>query len=176
MTTFQRIRACFAGLIALCFAIVAMIYPDKGFILIMAGLGISLFLSGVRMVIYYFSMARHMVGGRYMLYLGLIVLDFGMFTLALSDIPRIYIVTYLLGCNVFAGAIEIMRALESKRLNCSWKLNMSRGITDLLIAVTCCVFVSSTRVLVYLYCLGLIYVSCIRIINAFRRTAIVYIQ
>lgn len=176
MTTFQRIYHCFSGLIMLIFAIAVMIYPDKGFVVIMTCLGISLFISGVRMVIYYFSMARHMVSGRYMLYIGMIVLDFGMFTLAMTDIPRIYIVMYLIGCNAFAGVIEIMRALESKQLECSWKLNFSRGVANLLVALACCVFIGSIRILVYLYCLGLIYASCIRIVNAFRRTAIVHIQ
>ena len=131
---------------------------------------------GIRSLVYYFTMARHMVGGKYSLYLGVIALDFGMFTLAMSDIPRLYIAIYLMFCHAFSGVIDIMRGLEARSYEGSWKLTTTHGLVSVFIAIACCVFIRSNMILVYIYAAGLMYSSCIRIITAFRRSAIVYIQ
>lgn len=176
MTKLQRIKSFFSGLISLAFSILILWDHDKGFELIMVVLGFSMVIRGIHSLVYYFTMARYMVGGKYSLYLGIIMFDFGVFTLAMSDIPRIYIVLYLMACNAFSGVIDIMRGLEARSYEGSWKLNTAHGIVNIIIAIACCVFISSKRILVYIYAAGLIYSSIIRIINAFRRSAIVYIQ
>jgi uncharacterized membrane protein HdeD (DUF308 family) len=83
---------------------------------------------------------------------------------------------YLAGLHGFSGFIDIMRAIESKKMNASWKLNISHGIINVLIALLCLVFLKTVWVATLCYSLGLIYSGIIRIIQAFRRTAIVYIQ
>ena len=153
-----------------------LLLPDMGPVIVMLLLCVSLFAYGIRTLWYYFTMARHMVGGRLHLYLGVIVIDLGLVTLALSNIPQMYIMLYLLILYVFSGAVSILRALESKKNGAHWKWKLTYGIINLLIAAACGVFIRSGQVMVYIYCIGLVYSAVTRIIGAFRRTAVVYIQ
>ena len=53
---------------------------------------------------------------------------------------------------------------------------MSQGIINLLIAVLCLVFLGDVEVAVEIYALGLMYSAVMRIVQAFKPAAIVYIQ
>ncbi|MBQ3425791.1 MAG: DUF308 domain-containing protein [Clostridia bacterium] len=175
MTKLQRIKNIFSGLFSLAFSLLILWDHEDGFELIMLVLGFSMLIRSINSLVYYFTMARHMVGGKYSLYLGIIMFDFGVFTLAMSDIPRIYIVFYLMACHAFSGVIDIMRGLEAKSYETPWKLNTTHGIVSILTAIICCIFIKSKLILVYIYAAGLIYSSFTRIISSFRRSAIVYI-
>ena len=112
-----------------------------------------------------------------MLYLAVVVLDLGMFTMMLTNIPKMYIALYLVVVYAFSGAIDILRALEAKKYQApSWRLSLISGIISVVIAILCIVFIGSTNMIVYLYSAGLIYSAIVRIVTAFRKTAIVYIQ
>lgn len=176
MTKLRRAGRIITGILMIFFSIFIAYHPDIGLQTAACILGLSLTIYGVRTLIYYFRMARHMVGGKYMLYIGLIVLDFGMFTLALTHIPRIYVVLYLIVFNAFSGVIDILSGLEAKRMEASWKLRVMHGIMGVLIAVLCLVFLRSDMLLVYAYAFGLFYSACVRIVSALRKTAIIYIQ
>lgn len=173
----QRIKSILFGAVILLVAVILIAFPEEGLVITASIMSISLFIYGVKTLIYYFSMARHMVGGRIMLYLSIIVLDLGMFAMMMTNIPKIYIVLYLLVVYAFAGAIGILRALEAKKYQASsWKFSLISGIINLVIAILCIVFIGSTKMIVYFYCVGLIYSAIVRIVTAFRKTAIVYIQ
>ena len=152
-------------------------YPVYGISVAVLILGFSLIGKGIKNLVFYFFMSRYMVGGRSMLYIGLIVLDFGLFTLTLLDSQLMYVMLYLFGSHAFAGAIDILRGLESKKLNSpSWKLNTSQGAVNIIMALLCIVFISSQTLIVYIYCAGLLYTAVVKIISAFRKTQIVFIQ
>ena len=178
MGKLQRVQNVLVGILTILLSIIMMLLePEDGFLIAALILAFTLLFAGIRSLIYYFTMARHMVGGKMILYIGLIVLDFGMFTMAMTNIPHIYLILYLLGSHAFTAVIDIMRASEAKRNGASmWKLNMSTGIVNILVAILCLFALGSIRILVVMYCLGLIYSGCVRIIYAFRKTAIVYIQ
>lgn len=177
MNSGQRIKNILIGLLIILGSIILIALPEEGLIITAAVLSLSLFIYGIRMLIYYLTMARHMVGGRIMLYLAVIVLDFGMFTMMMTSIPKIYIALYLLAIYAFSGAIDILRALEAKKYQASsWRFKLISGVINIVIAILCVVFIGSTNMIVYLYCAGLIYSAIVRIVTAFRKTAIVYIQ
>ena len=177
MNSGQRIKNVILGVLIILGAVILIAFPNEGLLIVAGILCLSLFIYGIKTLIYYFTMARHMVGGRIMLYLGMIVLDLGMFALMLTDIPRIYIVLYLLIIYAFSGVIEILRALEVKKNNGpSWKFKLFSGLVNIVIAILCIVFIGHTDVIVFIYSLGLIYSAIVRIVTAFRKTAIVYIQ
>ena len=137
----------------------------------------TLIVSGIRSLIYYFSMARHMVGGRTVLYRAVIILDIGLFTTSLTNVPLYFMVLYLAGMHGFAGAIDILRALESRKLQTkSWKLTLSQGIINMGIAGVCLTFIGTMEISVLVYGLGLIYSGVMRVIQAFRKTEVIYIQ
>ena len=173
----QRIKNVLIGVLIILGAVILIAFPEEGIIITASILSLSLFVYGIKTLIYYITMTRHMVGGRIMLYLAVVVLDLGMFTMMLTNIPKMYIALYLVVVYAFSGAIDIMRALEAKKYQApSWRLSLTSGIISVVIAILCIVFIGSTNMIVYLYSAGLIYSAIVRIITAFRKTAIVYIQ
>ncbi len=121
-----------------------------------------------------------MVGGKTFLYQSIIVLDFALFTFSLIRISTVWIMIYLMGIFAFSGAIDILRALEAKKNGApSWKLKFISGCIS--VAATIALFIigiifREQTILVYGYCINLGYAAVMRFVNAFRRTAIVYIQ
>ena len=176
MSAVERIKNVLIGLLIILGAVILIFFPEEGFIIIAGILSISLVAYGVKSLVYYLMLARHMVGGRIMLYLAVVVLDLGIFTMMLTKIPRIYIVLYLVVVYAFSVVIDILRALEAKKLQApSWRFSLISGIINVVIVILCLVFINSTKMIVYLYSGGLIYLAIVRIVNAFRKTAIVYI-
>ena len=77
----------------------------------------------------------------------------------------------------FAGVMDILRALESKRLQAkSWKLALSHGIINVLIAGVCLAFIGTVNISILIYGLGLMYSGGICVIQALRKTEVIYIQ
>lgn len=173
----QRIKNLLIGILIILGAVILIAFPEEGIIITASILSLSLFVYGIKTLIYYITMTRHMVGGRIMLYLAVVVLDLGMFTMMLTNIPKMYIALYLVVVYAFSGAIDILRALEAKKYQApSWRFSLTSGIISVVIAILCIVFIGSTNMIVYLYSAGLIYSAIARIVTAFRKTAIVYIQ
>lgn len=177
MTGVQRFGRIATGVMIIIGALIIIVTGEIGYLLVCAVLGISLFVSGIRMLIGYFRLNRFMVGGRRKLYLGIIVLDLGIFTMSLSEIPRIYIVLYLVVIHVFTGVIDVLQAMESKRYEApKWKFSLASGIANILVGAACLIFIRDIEVVILIYAGGLIYSALVRIASAFKRTAIVYIQ
>ncbi len=55
------------------------------------------------------------------------------------------------------------------------RLNLAYGIANILLAVACFFCVHNPALLSYVYAAGLAYSACLRIAQAFRKTAIVYV-
>ncbi|MBP5743687.1 MAG: hypothetical protein J6W44_02075 [Oscillospiraceae bacterium] len=176
MSTMQRLFRILTGVLMIGLSLLLILEPESGFLIVAGLLSVSLSVYGIRYLVYYFTMARHMVGGKLLLYVSIIALDLGVFTATLFDTPRIFIILYLLGAHAFSGVINIMRALEARRYGGAWRLNALQGAVGLLVALACVLFLRRTDVLVYVYSAGIIYSALMRIVTAFRRSAIVYIQ
>ena len=176
MSSKQRFADITIGILTLGLCALLFRFPEIGYLVMMAVLGFSACVYGLRQLGYYISMARHMVGGKTTLYYGIIALDFGALTLTLSDMPHIYIALYLMAVYAFSGAIDIMRAVEARRLDApAWKGKIASGVLNLAVAITSLICIRSTRMLVYIYAAGMVYSACLRIVSALRKTAIVYI-
>lgn len=178
MSSIQRIRGVLSGILMILLSVVIIVFPaDLSFEIIAVILSVSLIALGIRELVFFFQLARHMVGGRSLFYLGVVILDLGIFTSTLTDIPNTYLMLYIVATHGFCGVIGILRALEAKRLDSpSWKFDVSRGGVDLLVAILCVVFLKQIAVLVCIYGGGLLYSGITRIISSLRKTEIVYIQ
>ncbi|MCR5503248.1 MAG: DUF308 domain-containing protein [Lachnospiraceae bacterium] len=180
MTIFQRIRSVIIALVMILSGVLMLCLPDIGYAVAALILSISLLLYGIRTLIYYFTLARHMVGGRGILYIGIVVLDLGIFTLTVADNMEIYILLYLLAFRLFSGLVDILRALEARRYESpGWKSKLAVGIVNILMALLALaagIVFRSEELLVVLYCAGLFGSALARIATAFRKSAIVYIQ
>ena len=177
MSKYQRIGNVLTGLVMILCALLLIASPEYGYRLIFMLLYLSMFVYGIRSIIYYFTMARYMVNGKAMLYKGVLVFDFGAFTASLSSVPDIYIILYLLAVHLFSGGVDILSAIDSKKSGSpSWRTKLAGGVLSVAIAVACIIFRKNTAVMVYIYSSGLVYSAIFKIISAFRKTAIVYIQ
>ena len=153
---------------------------EEGFLLMCLLLSLTLIAFGVRNLIFYFAMTRHMVNGKTILFLGVIALDFGFFTLSVADHQGVFIALYLLGAYAFSGVVDILRAREARQFEAPfWRMNLAAGIVNIGVAVAAAVFgffSGNMRDLTLIYAAGLAYAAILDLISAFRKTAIVYIQ
>lgn len=175
MTSIQRVRYVFEGLMMMLCVAILLMKPGSGYQIIGFILSVVLIVNGLRSLFYYFTMARHMVGGRIILFRGMIALDLGLFAYTLQDIPPLSILLYLLIANLFSGVLAVLRAAEAKQMESPWKLSMAFGIANILLAISCAFCFRSLTLLTYVYAAGLFYSACLHIAQAFRKTAIVYI-
>ena len=150
---------------------------ETGIVIVVLILSLELFVNGIKEIIFYFSMAIHMVGGKRALYRGVIILELALFTMSLYRVPQIFVLLYLIGIHAFSGGVEIMRAMEAKKNeSSSYKLKLIQGIMDLLMAACCLIFIKVGNIAIYIYAVGIINSAVMKIVSAFRKTAVVYIQ
>ena len=180
MTRFGRILNAIAALITMAFSVL-LFYMDAihGLKLILLVIQTTMSLRGLQSIVYYLSMGRHMVGGRNVLYRGMIFLDLGILAGTIFEHPAIYTLVYISLLHVFTGAVSVLRANESRKIGAPWKLKMAYGIANILLAVavvTSGIVSNQLRVAFWIYGIGIIYSSILRLITSFRKTEIVYIQ
>ena len=177
MTKLQRAGSMITGVLMILFSLLLIIDMKHNYIYVVAALTIVMTFSAIRMLWYYFTSARLMVGGKRILYRGIIFLDLAIFTGSLTDVPLIYIVLYLVAFNGFAGIVDMGLAINAKRANSpTWKLKLSAGVVELGMALLCLCFIHNINVAVYVYAIGVAYAGLVRIISAFKKTEVVYIQ
>lgn len=177
MTKWQRIKTIFGSLVALAFVPLLIMEPDIGCVLIVLVMGIAAALAGLRMVIYYVSMARHMVGGTIILYIGVILFDFGLFSIGIAEIPKQYIMLYLMVGHLFYGLVDLLRSMEiRKRQLGSWRFKLLIGLGNISLGVLCLLKMNSSKMTVYIYCLGVLWSALGRIVSVFRPTSVVYVE
>lgn len=177
MNQAKRISYIFTGLLTAICSLILFIWNDEGFGFILLILEFSLLLHGIQKLLFYFKMARHMVGGIRIFYEGLLYLDAGLFTLTLNDVPKIFGILYLITVMFISGIIAVLKANEIRRQKSSiWKYSMFSGVVKTLIAFSCLFHLDSFSNITMLYSIGLFYSSISHIVTAFRKTAIVYIQ
>jgi len=176
MSTLQKVLNFIAAILMIVCSVLLITLSEKGFYLVALILFVSLLVYGIRELIFYFTMASYMVGGRRILYLGVLIIDIALFSLSLSDVSPVYIMIYLIVIHAFSGVINILRALEQKKLGAGgYKWQLFTGIVNLLVAVACGAFIRSMLVCVYIYTAGLLYSAIVRIIRVFAKNPAMYI-
>ena len=176
MTRIQRIKSFLAGIWFLLAAFILIVDPDDGFSILTTLLSLSLLASGIRYVAYYCTMARCMVGGRNVLFLGILLLDISFFTTTLADEPRMMIIIYLVICRITSGIVNILQVIQEKMYHAgSWRRNLVHAVISFVTAAACLVFMNNPVVPAWIYAAGLIYTAGTRIASAFRKTEIVYV-
>ena len=179
MSNLQRINKIITGLGMLLGSLVLFVQPVNGYYVIAFFMSLSMLISGVKQLVYYAAMARHMVGGRSILYRALIMADLGFFTFTAMTIPKIYLICHLLISHAFSGLVDMMKAFEDMKMQSgSWRMSFVYGMGNLLTAVAAfvCILNRYEGLVSYIYGIGLVYSGIIQMASAFRKTAIIYIQ
>lgn len=177
MTKTKRIKEFLLGIVMLIFAGIISVFPEEGADLVVGIVSVSLLIYGIKLLVYYLTMAKNMNGGETVLYRSILILDLGIFAVALATIPRSYIMLYLLGYEVFLGVVDVLRALEMKKVTgTGWKLEFVFGLYITVASLSGLFHMGSTEYFVGIYTSTLVLSAISRIIGAFRKTAVVYIQ
>ena len=177
MSKFQRLSSLITGLLMLLGVALLAYDPEEGAATVMGLLGLSLLFSGIGTLRFYFTMARYMVGGKLELYKGIILFDLGAFTLVLADANTYFILFYLLNGLMFTGLVSILRAVEEKKMEAShWGLKLIYGLVSIILPIVGLFLLQSEKMIIYVYCFSLFNSALVRIAEAFKKTAIVYIQ
>ena len=174
MSGFQRVRNIALAIFMLAAAIGLFVDPRTGYVLLITFLGLGLMFYGIGKLIYFVTMARHMVGGKIELYKGVILTEFGYLAYSANDIPRVYVIIYLAVLHLFQGLVEVLRAMEAKGQGSHWRLKFAHGIVDFIISLMCIVFIRKTNTAVFIYAWGLIYSAIMRIAASIRKNVVVY--
>lgn len=153
-----------------------MLFPRESYKYVLIVLGAGLFILGLNTLLYFFTMAVFMVGGKKILYRGLIFVDFGILSLTLTDVPRIYVLMYLAVIHGFSGLVDILRVKETiSNGSSSWKLKLIHGVLDVLLALSCLFFAKKINTAVFIFGFGIIYSGVARIISSLRKNTLEYV-
>lgn len=180
MNWFQRISKIITGVLLAIAGLLFILLDDEKYTLLLAGIIIYLLFCGIKMMIYYLTMARLMVGGKSILYKSVILLDLAVFTASFTSLSPLYLILYLVGIYIAAGVLDILRSLEAKKLDApEWKIKFASGLFNILLGAAAGVswlLFRSAEVSTFIYGGGLIWSGITGIASAFRRTKSVYIQ
>ena len=103
MTIWQKLKNILLAVSMIIIGVAMLFYGEKAYMAIIGVVSLVLEVMGLRKLIFYFSMARYMVGGRNILFRGILLFDFGIFTGSLVWVPKGYILRYLAGTLAFSG-------------------------------------------------------------------------
>lgn len=177
MTRIQKIQSIIMAVLMIVFAGLILIYPEFGYPIISLLLIVTLTAAGIRELVYYLTMAKHMVSGKTVLYRAMILCDLALFTNSLRSLPRTYLLVYLAVLFGFSGLVDVLGGLETRRMGGGkWKMQMFIGLVGVFAAFAIVLFHRDGRMAEILYAFSLINSAVLRIISAFRQTGIVYIS
>ena len=81
MSLFKRLKELLIALVTALFGIILLFAGEEGQLIVIDIICLCLFFEGIRLLVYYLWMARHMVEGKRVLIRSIIILDLGMLTL-----------------------------------------------------------------------------------------------
>lgn len=179
MTRTKRILNILKSILMILFALILVIVPVDGIILVIVFVAFGLIIKGLGNLIYYFQMARSMVGGKIMLYRGIITLDLGLFIGNLATRQGIFLILCTAAINAVAGVFSILKAFESKKIGSSqWIISLINGIlmiSLLFVVISSWIFQKEPTFAMYVFAFELVLSALQKFIESLKKTAIAYI-
>ena len=177
MNKAKRVWNIVSAIIMIHAAVILMVIPNVAFGLIAMFVGVMLTFYGLKYLLYYFTHACHMVGGKWLLLVGLILFDLGVFSSLLYDQAQAIMIIYVATGHVVAAILNMVRAVGNKKDgNPGWMIDFAQCIGNIIQVALCLIFIHLIVIPVFIYCSGVIYSAVLRIIQACKRTEIVYVQ
>lgn len=177
MNKLQKIMTILKSLLMIVVGLITMLVPERSYVIVAIIIGVVITLAGIKNIIYYFTSAKHMVGGGKIIINGIILLDFGL--LSFFILMRSYIIAmlYLIGILMVLGAIDIVRSLENKKNgNSLWILRFVKGLLCLGIGVICMIFIKDSELALFLFGVGWVISGIEGFISLFHKNAVLYVQ
>lgn len=177
MTRVKRWIYFISGLLLLGICVIIDAFPNIGYGLTLLLMVSSMMIRGLQNLFYYFTMAKYTVGGIVVLYKGILFLDASLFAFNLDDLPKEYVMLYLLAGMLANGLIDLLRVREVIQSGSRhWKYQLFTGAFKILISIVSVVFIHSGKILSIVYTIGLAHTAISRMVMAVRDTSIVYIK
>ena len=88
MTKIQRVKSFLGGLVTVLFGGILYWVPFMGVDLISLVVTVSLLVLGLKNLLFYATMSRHMVGGKYSLFAGIILTELGICVYMMKSISE----------------------------------------------------------------------------------------
>lgn len=176
MTFRQRILRGLSGVLLVLAALSLVFSGERGYYFMLLGLELILIGKAIEILVFYIQMARHMVGGIFYLYEALLLLDIGIFTLVLVDLPRGIAMLYLNGGVLLSGVTDLLRARDWKRMALRrWKFMMVIGVSKIIFVLTSLSYLHSPYMLTLIYAVGLAYSGVVRVVTSFQKVELMYV-
>ena len=173
----RRVFNVLTGLFVILFGLFMFSGQDQAYKAMLFFLEIAMIIRGVRLLVYYNSMARHMVGGKIILYEGIFFLDVGLLFINIDDLPWMYVMMYLVIGLAISGVVDLLRANEIRLLESGhWKYQTFTGIVKITATIISFASIKYPFILVNVYSFGVIHSGVAKIVSAVRPGAIVYIE
>ena len=180
MSKGKRVGSVLVGLLTILLSLLLFLWPEIGMVVIIIVIAFTLTFYGLGLLTLYSALTRHMVGGKYILYLGMVVFRLGLLTFTMTGVRTLPVFIYLFAMFIFSGALDVMKAFEEKKNKAPfWIPRLLFGLLAIslgILSVICCFFLKSQEGLTVLFAIALLYNGFTRIIKAFRKTSVVYIQ
>ena len=172
MTLMRRIVNIIIGLGTIAFAFLIMFLGRDGLLVVMAIFEIGLLVYGIYLLFYYFIMARHMVGGQLMLFLGLFVLGLSTVILKVTQVPERGLAIIVAFALLLAGGLDIVRSFEIKTRGSqtSWRFTLVSGIIEAILSLFSLIIgLINPAFTAIMLGLSFLYSGVSRVVAAFRR-------
>lgn len=177
MSKAKRVWNIIVAILMIQAALFLMFIPDVAFLIIAVFVGMMLTIKGIRFLFYYATHACHMIGGKKILLVGLLMFDIGIFSTSLLDQAQMIMIFYVVAIHLVAAVLNLARAVSNKGDgNPGWKIDLAQGIGNIAQVVLCLIFAGFVAIPVFIYCAGVIYSAVLKIISSCKKTAIVYVQ
>lgn len=177
MTRARRIIKIIGAVVLIHIALFLMLIPYVAFQLIGMMFSIMLIFYGLKFILFYITHASHMVNGKWFLVLGLVLFDVGVFASLMQNQSKLLMIIYIAGAHLIGAILRLIRAVGNKKdNNPGWIIDCMQSIGNFIQVAVCIIFSQYVEVPVFIYCSGLIYSAILSIIQACKRTAIVYVQ
>lgn len=177
MNKLNRTLNIFKGLVTLAIGLVILLVDTSlGYVVACLIIGIFITCKGIGKLIYFFSSARHMVGGRIIFINSVVYIDLGLVSIfVLLETPALAM-AYLVCVFMLDGVIDITRCVELKKNDSKkWILKLIKGLITILIGIVCIVSSQSIDVALLIFGIGWIVLAVEDFIAAFSKSAIQYI-
>lgn len=176
MNKSQRIYTILKSIFFIICAVIILKYPLEGYRIVVLILDIALLIKGFSMLIYYFIMARHKVGGLATLFKSFIIIDLGLFILSYKEAPQKIVMVYLILLCAFSAVVAVMNIMKGIKIKSpAWRIQCVRGVVALAVAVICICNIDSYEAAAIIFSIGLIFGAVSDILLCFKDTEMYYI-
>ena len=176
MTKTQKFLTILVSVFYLLCAFLILCRPVDGYRAVVFILDIALLVMGFSQLIYFFTMARHKVGGLTVLYKSIFLIDMGILIMSYKDSPKKIVMIYLIVLIGIQAAIDIMNAIKGIKIKSdAWKTKLLKGLLSVAVIITCICNINSTETAAIIFAIGLIIEAIAGIVQCFKNTQMLYV-